>query len=641
MRWAFKLTLAGVIAAAPWSVGGAAAQSVTEAVEAAIAYHPQIRRDQALAVAADHSVEEAYSDYLPDLDAEVSTGLEITSSPTTRGAGRGTVDEHRSEGRVTFNQLVFDFYETSNRVASARHELRSSHAELQATTETIGRSAIGSYLDVLLARELVSLAEGNVADHVALVDLIRGRADAGRAAAADLDQAISRLALVRAALVGIQGQERLSSSRYTETVGSPPGDLVRPDEPDYDQAADLDSALATAMDRNPLAHATSAEWDARRADVDVARSAYFPRFDVAATGGLGDNLDGVRGTRTDVSVLLRMQWNLFSGFGDLAATREATQIANAASRSDAEARRAVREAVRIAFRALQTAENRLPALRRDVSASRQTFEAYRQQYDLGQRTLLDLLDARDEQFDSEADLLNGEYAILSAHYDLLFAMGVLLEDMGILVYEPELEFDERGEGIHAASLTIGGGEQPAEGAVQPEGAAEESLAALPVVVGPADWDGEIGAGLPGVADYGFWLGGDLQRSMAVLDDEESAEIVRPTEGGDAAVVRREIAEIEVEAVPEMAALPEADVAVLPSVAHGELDDIAPSEFQDDALVAPQDEAVVPLEEEAEAVPAEQPLDDQEAALGSDRFGMLLEDLAALPEQEEPFSDRGR
>lgn len=639
MRWAYKLTLAGVLAAAPWSVGGASAQSLTEAVEAAIAYHPQVRRDQAQAVAADHSVEVAYSDYLPDLDAEASTGLEVTSSPTTRGAGRGTVDEHRSEGRLSLNQMVFDFFETSNRVASARHELRSSHAELQATSESVGRDAIEHYLGVLEARELVTLSEGNVADHVALVDLIRGRSEAGRAATADLDQAISRLALVRASLVGVQGQERLSTSRFTETVGSAPGDLVRPEEPDYPQATDLDAALATAMDRNPLAHSTSATWDARRADVNVARAAYYPRFDVQASGGVGENLDGVKGKRSDVSVLLRMQWNLFSGFGDLAATRGATQVANAASRVDAEARRAVREAVRIAYRALQTAQNRLPPLRRDVSASRQTFEAYRQQYDLGQRTLLDLLDARDEQFDSEADLIDGEYAVLSAHYDLLFAMGVMLEDMGIIIYEPEQDFDERGEGINAAALGVGPdgtivAADPTQPAVEAAVGAEQTAAVRPVVLGPADWDGEIGAGLPGAADFGFWLGGDIQRDMAVLDEQESAEIVRPSAEANPQAVRREIADVETEAVPEMAALPEADVAILPSVAHGELDEIAPAEFQADAEASPEGLLEAPADsQEIQMVPADQ------GANGADRFGMVLEDLAALPSAEEISLDR--
>ena len=634
MRWASKLTLAVVLATAPWSAGSATAESLVDAVEAAIAYHPQVRRDQALAVAADHAVELAYSDFLPDINLEASTGYEITNSPTTRGAGRGVVDEIRSEGRATLTQLVFDFFETSNRVEAARHDLRSSHAVVQASSEAIARLAVQSYINVQEAREQVELAERNVADHVAIVDLIRGRTEAGRAAEADLDQAISRLALVRAALIDAQGGERLATSRYIETVGAAPGDLTRPPLPDFLEAEDLDAALATAMDRNPSAHATSASWDARRSEVDVARAAYFPTLDVQATAGAGENLDGVKGFRGDSSVLLRLSWNLFSGFGDLARTRAAQQNANAASRIDAESRRAIREAVRVAFEALETSRNRLDPLRRDVDASRRTFEAYRQQYDLGQRTLLDLLDARDEQFDSESDLVTGELNVYRSSYDLLFGTGQILDYFGIVIYEPELRFDERGEGIHRASLTT-----DAEG--------NETLAEEPSVETAAYQSGildEEAANLPGAGEFGFWLGGDEQRVKADLDQFEQAEFLQASQRKlDDAELRREIADIEVQNVPEMASLPESAVATLPAPSFSDFDAVVLGGFQQDdgflsspqvdgaAVAGPSDEAVTVEEEAAVGHPLQEGRGDlrrdQEAISEAD---LAYRELASLP-----------
>lgn len=577
VRWANYLTMAVAIAVTPWTAGSASAESIVDAVEAAIAYHPQIRRDQALAVAADHAVEEAYSDFLPDLDVSLSSGAEVTSSPTTRGAGRGTVDEIRTEGRVSASQLLFDFFETSNRVAAARHDLRSSHATIQATTEAIARLTVQSYVALQESREQVELAERNVADHVAIVDLIRGRAEAGRAAEADLDQAISRLALVRAGLIEAQGVERLATSRYIETVGTPPGDLERPAVPDFLEGEDLDAALATAMDRNPATHATSANWDARRREVDVARAAYYPRFDVEATAGGGENLDGVKGFRGDTSVLLRMRWNLFSGFGDLARTRTALQNSNAASRIDAEARRSIREAVRVAFEALETSRNRLDPLRRDVDASRRTFEAYRQQYDLGQRTLLDLLDARDEQFDSESDLVTGEFNVYRASYDLLFGTGLILDHFGITVYEPELQYDERGEGIHSAEASDG-----AEGDPDLAESPSDEADAIEAASLQSGILGEDAVHLPGAGEFGFWLSGDDQRTKAAFDPAES-ELLLQTSAAEAPTqeVRREIVDIEVQNVPEMANLPESAVAVLPAPAVSDFDAVVLGGFQQD------------------------------------------------------------
>lgn len=649
VRWANTLTMAAVVVAAmPWTAGSASAESIVDAVESAIAYHPQIRRDQALAVAADQAIDVAYSDFLPDLDLSASGGGEITRSPSTVRRGDGTVGMVRREGRATASQLIFDFFETSNRVAAARQDLRSSHATVQATTEAIARLAVQSYVAVQESREQVALAERNVADHVAIVDLIRGRAEAGRAAEADLDQAISRLALVRARLIEAQGQERLATSRYTETVGAPPGDLERPALPDFLEAEDLDAALATAMDRNPAAHATTASWDARRREVDVARSAYYPKFDVVGTAGAGEDLDGTSGFRGDASVLLRMRWNLFSGFGDLARTRTAIQNANAASRIDAESRRVIREAVRVAYEALETSENRLDPLRRDVEASRRTFEAYRQQYDLGQRTLLDLLDARDEQFDSESDLVTGEFNVYRASYDLLFGTGLILDHFGITVYQQELLYDERGEGIHAANTTGQPGPAEAEAADTAETAAKTAAEAA----GPRSGIlGEEAANLPGAGEFGFWLSGDEQRWKADLDAEERAMLLQSSaltvpRGEE---IRREIADIEVQNVPEMATLPEAAVAILPGPSMTDYDAVVLGGFQqDDSLfggapflgeAAPAAVTPVPKADEAAAGPPLQegrlPSAGLESAALGDRLGgdeetLAYRALASLP-----------
>ncbi|MCG8360508.1 MAG: TolC family outer membrane protein [Kiloniellales bacterium] len=567
MRWAVTVSIFGLVAGtgALFHANNVAAETVKEAVEAAIAFHPQVRRDQAQSIAADQAVEEAYSDFLPDLDVDVSSGPEVTSSPTTRGAGNGgTTLKYRSDGRATFSQLLFDFFETSNEVASARSELRASHATVQATSERIARLAVEQYLSVYQAREQVGLAAANVADHEEVVDLIRGRVSAGRSAEADLDQAVSRLALARSTLVALQGSERQATSRYIETVGQAPGTLDMPEEPDVPEVGDLDTALATAMDRNPLAHSTAASWDARKSDIEVARAAYFPRFNVEATGGLVDNADGVSGLRKDLSVLLRMRWNLFSGFGDLARTRAATFEANAASRTDAEIRRQIRESVRIAFELLKTRQARLTPLRDDVTASRQTYDAYQEQFRLGQRTLLDLLDARDERFDAENELVGGEVDVLRSHFDLLFATGLLLEHFGIVIYEPEQRFDERGEGINRVAVGSGGAEDLAA-------ASESEPQPLPVKEALAfseiDWSAETI--LPGAADFGFWLGAEQQRIKSPLDEDERRAQVAAEPAVVAAVMpRRNFAEIDVETVAVMAALPETVIEELPALAFG-------------------------------------------------------------------------
>ena len=577
VRRAAAMTAVGALVLSPGLIiDDVRAESLKETVEDALAYHPRIFRDQALSVAADHAIEEAYSNFLPSVDLQASSGGEATNNPTTRVAGRGTVALHRSEFSVTVRQLLFDFHETANRVASARSGLTASNAVLQASGDAIARLAAGFYIDILEARERAAFAQDNVADLAEIVDLIRGRTSAGRAAEADLDQAVSRLALAQADLIATEGEEREATSRYIENIGRPPGPLIRPDEPDYAEASDLGAALATAMDRNPSVHATAYIWEARKSDIEVARAAFFPEFAVQAEGSWGENLDGVRGDNTSLSLLLTANWNIFNGFGDLGRTRAATAGANAASRDDAEARRLVREAVRVSFHDLQTSKDRLLPLRDDVVSSQTTFDSYLEQFNVGQRSLLDLLDARAGLFGAQEAEVLGLYDVYRAHYDLLFASGLIMESLGIHIFRETGRFQE----VHARDARFApqrdarfapqrdarfAPDQETRLAPGTEKRTVETPEAEQRAFAEVDWSGEVM--LPGTGEFGSWLGQDEQRAVAFGPAGAAATPASPPRTGGEGP-RRDIVGFVVETVPAMGDLPEVDVMELPAVALG-------------------------------------------------------------------------
>ena len=526
------IAVAGVLAAAPFYGQTARSETITQAVQDGLSFDPAVRRDQALRMAAEETVDENFADFLPRFDFEFNSGYEYTDSPATRGGNSDGSNFFRNEAIFSLSQLLFDFNSTANRVASARFELEASNADLQATSEQVGLDTVQVYLDRLEDLELVRIGEANVADHMELVDRIRGRVGAGRSSEADLDTGLSRLALARADLVALQGFERRSLSRYIETVGHPPDRLVRPAEPSYPESKNLDAAIATAMKLNPVVNSTAAVWDARQADVEVNRATYWPRFDITAFSRFGDKIDGVRGTRNEFNVLLQMRWNLFDGFGKDARVRESTFEALAASNTDADARRAVREQVRVAFRALGTARDRLPPLRDDVVASRQVFEAYQVQWDLGQRSLLDLLESRADLFDSEIELVRGEYAILRAHYDLLFATGQLLEALGITIFPDPESFEQ------TVSL--------------PEEEGESSATSIAAVPGPAEVGGEAGDERSVSTEGGIRLGALDPATETAIAEPEAAE---PSVAAEAGAVARDEEEAAAEtaiAEPELA-----------------------------------------------------------------------------------------
>jgi len=433
-----KLTSAG-LALAAFSVAPLSSQAMTleEAVNSTMIFHPQIQRDEALERAADQNIEESYARYLPRVDLDASTGPQVTNSPVTRGAGNEGILEWRSDSLARFTQMIMDGGATPSLVAAARASRRGATGDLQETAELVAIDAVQFYLDVLRNQDFVRLTEENVVAHQELVDLVSGLVQAGRGSEADNAQAGSRLALASATLEDRRGQLREVVARFTETVGEEPSDLAMPVVPDYGEPATLDEAIAIAMEMNPSVIATAARVDQTEHEVGEFEAAYYPRLDVEVFGGVNKDQDGVRGYDSDLNLRARAQMNLFNGFGDLARVRRAEMLHNAAKGTLGDESRRVREETRTVWYSLVTARDRVVPLREHASTQQRVLDSYRGQFDVGRRTLLDLLDAQNEYYQAQTTLVDAEFNVIVAQYELIFVTGRLLDVLGVVVMSDE------------------------------------------------------------------------------------------------------------------------------------------------------------------------------------------------------------
>jgi adhesin transport system outer membrane protein len=174
-------------------------------------------------------------------------------------------------------------------------------------------------------------------------------------------------------------------------------------------------------------------------------------------------------------------WNLYRGGNTLALNEEFVERLAEAHEVLGQARRAAEEDARLSWAALKTARERKLALNAQVVANERVRDAYIQQFNIGQRSLLDVLDAENELFVSRGDLLTAEFVEIFAGYRLMATAGTLLDNLAVsrpaeaLVagYDPELAAEPPQE--------YAGEETPAEAEeVQPEMVYEEG--AEPAVV---------------------------------------------------------------------------------------------------------------------------------------------------------------
>jgi len=441
LRGATAALRAATALALTLALGGTVnAATLLEAVQTTLAKHPVLQRDVALSRAAERGIVQADSNFLPTVDIDSEAGYEYTNSPSTRGRSTrapGTdssgVSRFRQDNNLTFRQMAFDGFLASNQVASARATYEGSRDAVAFTGELLGIRVVQLYIDVLRNQEFVAYAESNVSELDKIAGQIRQLAQAGRGTTADVDQAESRLALGRSTLEQRKGDLRAAVARYVEFVGEEPRGLANPGVPAYRRPATEDEAVQQAIANNPAAKVTAASYRAKKADAKAANAPFYPRLDAELLGSTGSNIDGAKGRDSDFNARLRMRYNAFNGFGDVARRDRANEEAAAAGEDDNEQRRQIREDVRVSFRNLATAEERIVPLREHTATSQRVLLGYRSQFELGRRSLLDLLDAQNELFQSQLSRTDGEYRLVLANFELLFTMGGLLDAVGVPV----------------------------------------------------------------------------------------------------------------------------------------------------------------------------------------------------------------
>ena len=239
------------------------------------------------------------------------------------------------------------------------------------------------------------------------------------------------------------GRLREVETNYLTAVGKLPADVLPdPSVPSTNAVTSggVDTTLLTqsirqasdtAVAANPTLGAANAEISAAEAAVRGARAPYFPRLNLEFSANRNENIAGQRGNIDQEALMLVLRWNLFRGGSDRAQERAFAERRYAAIDTAANTRRDVEERVAVALYAKATSEERLAYLQEHATLSREVLDSYKQQLDLGRRSLLDVLNVENELFTARSNLAAGRYDDLFNYYAIEAAKGTLVKSFGI------------------------------------------------------------------------------------------------------------------------------------------------------------------------------------------------------------------
>jgi len=421
------------------------ADTLTDALTRAVANLPEVRAARANQRAIEQNAAQARGAWYPTLDASLGQGRETSNNPTTRALGSDQTLTRR-EAEVSLSQLIFDGGATSGQVRRFQARAEGAGDQVAYAAETAGARVAQAYLDVIRLRELIALALDNEKRHQETLAQVSRLADVGQGRRADAQQADARFALAQASLTQLRGQLAQAEAAFLHLTGQPPGTLADAGSFEAMLPVSLAAALTQALEAHPAIRAAQKELLAAQADRESLRSRFTaPRLALEVGTSANHDLDGLRGAYADRFAMLRLRYNLFRGGIDDARVREAEARIDEARANHGKARNDTERDLRQAWQGLAEDRNRLPQLQRYAAASAQVVASYRLQFSIGQRTLLDVLNAENELFAAKSSQYTGSYAVTVGELRVLAAMGKLLQTLGVGIDAlPQSESAQRG-----------------------------------------------------------------------------------------------------------------------------------------------------------------------------------------------------
>jgi len=406
---------------APFAHEPALAQSLEDAMSAAYAVNPRLKAERSRYEATNQGIWSARSEFLPQVTGSYLAEHNAYRYDSTNRGDR----EFSHELNLTVSQTLFQGFAGVNRLNQAHEEAASGRSQLIGAEQTLLLNTADAYLRVVRDREILNRLTSYTNVVQREVTAARARYKSGDATRTDIEQALARLAEAQGNSDQAQGNLEASIALFERLTGQKPGKLGWPAVPKAILPANLDAAIAIALENNPSIRAATADARAAKYAARASVGDMLPRVTLESEweNGYQDNL--ADDSDEDFRLGVRVSAPLFTGGRNISAVRRAKFTAAQEEYELDDTQQIIRENVVRAMKQRTASRLRAQAERRAIEANRRAVKGLQVEFDSGQRSLLDVLDG-------ERELLLSQVDYVSARYDARIADFFLLANIGRL-----------------------------------------------------------------------------------------------------------------------------------------------------------------------------------------------------------------
>lgn len=429
-------------------------QSVAEVIETNPVVQERLQNFRA--VQQDLSI--AKSEFYPSIDLRASAGYTQAGTIKTTNPGSdwnhyvNPVDYSHYESALTLTQNLFDGFGTLKKMDYQHARILSAAYNYVEKTNDIVLKMTLAYLDVVKAYELVQTAKENVAIDKEIYAKVKDLYDAGLTTESEVKKIESSLSLAKSNLTVQLSKTHEVEYSFRRLLGKMPN-IAEMQRPTLDATMPETKEKATryAMEHNPSLIVSRYNIEGAKALYAQNKKEFYPKVDLEVSQTLNDQDKASTGFNSPddrFRVQLVVNYNLFKGGADSANIEKLLSQLDQEVEKKRNLKRQVVEGLDLAWNSYEMIQKQLKDLRAYKGFSEETLELYKEEYDLGRRSLLDLLSSQNDAINARAQIITAEYALLSAKYRILDAMGLLpltiLDDTSSFMSRVHLGSDAKG-----------------------------------------------------------------------------------------------------------------------------------------------------------------------------------------------------
>lgn len=431
------------------------ATTLYQSVQKALGYSPQLQALSYNHAAAESDLHQSRSRYYPSVDLLLGYGPSQYNDRTTRRPNADPGDEKwqaRTDATLKLSQKVYDGGETAHSISVRKALVKTADFALREAAQATALEAINAHLDVVRQRQLVALAAKDLQVHKDIYRALAEFEQAGTGDIADVTQTKTRIAWADSNLTALHRDLDKALSQYERVVGKKPGSLAFAGIP-KDMPDSLQDALQLMEHANPALLASGSKIAEAEARTKLARSNYHPRVNVELSSSYFDNMEGEDSWRQSNEAMVVLRWNLFNGGQDHDAVSAATARTYESRFDRKDKLAALRDTTTAAWATYNSLLRQKQIYREATLAGKQTFEAYMQQFSVSRRSLLDVLNAEREFFQSAQKFISaGADEVITAYF-ILQLEGMLHADQISSSKQGARDFEEMRRVIDAPSVS--------------------------------------------------------------------------------------------------------------------------------------------------------------------------------------------